>query len=198
MHIFPISFKNQRSADYLAKYVKDFPEYKGLADRLKQVYYYFEKRKSLPVIMTNEKGEYVFGDEVKLTGDDDAHQSDKKQVHRKDATPVPFDETELVNSVNKLPVYPGGSEAFQQFLDDLSKKLTAFLPADQKKTFITVEYIVNKSGKVILPKVLKGANNEMNNLIIEKFEAMPLWTPAVRLEKNVPIRLKQTIYVEMP
>jgi len=113
-------------------------------------------------------------------------------------SPVAFDETEIQNSVNKLPVYPGGSQAFQQFLDDLSKKLTAFLPVDQKKTFITVEYIVNKDGKVILPKVLKGANNEMNNLIIEKFEAMPLWAPAVRLEKNVPIRLKQTIYVEMP
>jgi len=197
VHIFPISFKNQRSADYLAKYVKDFPEYKGLSDHLRQVYYYFEKHKNLPVIMINEKGEYVFGDEVK-PNDDDGKLPEKKTVKRKEATPVAFDETEIVNSVNKLPVYPGGSDAFQAFLDDLSKKLTAFLPADQKKTFITVEYIVNKDGKVILPKVLKGANNEMNNLIIEKFEAMPLWAPAVRLEKNVPIRLKQTIYVEMP
>jgi hypothetical protein len=146
--------------------------------------------------MTNEKGEYVFGEDVKFAADEDKA-PEKKTVRRKEATPVAFDETEIQNSVNKLPVYPGGSEAFQQFLDDLSKKLTAFLPVDQKKTFITVEYIVNKDGKVILPKVLKGANNEMNNLIIEKFEAMPIWTPAVRLEKNVPIRLKQTIYVEM-
>jgi len=198
VHIFPINFKNQRSADYLAKYVKDFPEYKGLSDHLRQVYFYFEKRKNLPVIMTNEKGEYVFGDEIKVAADDDGRAPERKMVRRREATPVPFDETELVNSVNKLPVYPGGSTAFQQFLDDLSKKLTAFLPGDTKKTFITVEYIVNRDGKVILPKVLKGANNEMNNLIIEKFEAMPLWTPAVRLEKNVPIRLKQTIYVEMP
>lgn len=195
VHIFPINFKNQRSADYLNKYLKDFPEYKGLADRLKQVYYYFDKHKNLPVIMVNEKGEYVLGEDVKLT--DDEKQPEKKVVvKRKEATHVEFDENELVNSVNKLPVYQGGSEAFQHFLDELSKELATLLPADQKKTFITVEYIVNKNGKVILPKVLKGASNEMNNLIIEKFEAMPAWTPAVRLDKNVPIRLKQTIYVE--
>jgi len=198
VHIFPINFKNQRSSDYLAKYVKDFPEYKGLSDHLRQMFYFFEKHKNLPIVMVNEQGEYVFGDEIKLAAEDDNHASERKTVRRKEATPVPFDETELVNSVNKLPVYPGGSDAFQHFLDDLSKQLTAFLPADQKKTFITVEYIVSKNGKVILPKVLKGANNEMNNLIIEKFEAMPAWAPAIRLEKNVPIRLKQTIYVEMP
>ena len=196
VHIFPIAFKNQRSVDFLTKYLKDFPEYKGLADRLKQVYYYFEKHKNLPVIMVNDKGEYVLGEDVKLTTDEDVKQPERKIVKRKDATHVEFDETQLVNSVNKLPVFPGGAEAFQKFLDDLTKELTTLLPADQKKTFITVEYIVTNKGKVILPKVLKGASNEMNNLIIERFEGMPLWTPAVRLENNVPIRLKQTIYVE--
>ena len=195
VHIFPISFKNQRSNDYLNKYVKDFPEYKGLSERFKQVYFYFEKHKNLPVIMVNEKGEYVLGEEVK-PGNDEEVKPERKTVKKKEATPVKFDETELVNAVNKLPIYPGGSEAFQHFLDNLSKELVTLLPADQKKTFITVEYIVNKEGKLILPKVLRGATNEMNNLIIEKFEAVPAWTPAVRLDKNVPIKLKQTIYVE--
>jgi len=74
--------------------------------------------------------------------------------------------------------------------------LVTMLPPDQKKTFITVEYIVTKDGKTILPKVLRGATNEMNNLIIERFEAMPPWSPAIRLEKPIAIRLKQTIYVE--
>jgi murein L,D-transpeptidase YafK len=195
VHIFPVSFKNQRSVDYLDRYVKQFPEYKGLSERFKQVYYYFDKHKNLPVIMVNEKGEYVLGEDVKMNGEDEIKPAGKT-VKRKEATPVKFDESELVNSVNKLPVYPGGAEAFQKFLDDLSMSLTLMLPSDQKKTFITLEYIINKDGKVILPKVLKGGTNEMSNLIIEKFEALPRWTPAVRLDKNVPIKLKQTIYVE--
>jgi murein L,D-transpeptidase YafK len=194
VHIFPVSFKSVRSNDYLAKYVKEFPEYKKMADKLKQVFYYFEKHKKLPVIMINEQGEYVFGEDVKLVTED--LKPEVKTVKRREATPVKFDETELVNAVNKLPVYPGGAEAFQKFLDKLSKELVTMLPIDKKKTFITVEYIVNKDGKTILPKVIKGASNEMNNLILEKFEALPAWSPAIRLEKPVPIRLKQTIYVE--
>jgi murein L,D-transpeptidase YafK len=194
VHIFPVMFRNNRSSDYLGNYLKDFPEYKPLAERFRQVYFYFEKFHNLPVIMVNDKGEYVLGDDVRLSEEDP--KPEHKQVKRKEATPVKFDETELVNSVNKLPQFPGGAEAFQQFLDGLSKELAAQLPPEQKKSFVMVEYIVDKEGKVILPRVLKGANNEMNNLIIERFEAMPRWSPAVRLDKNVPIRLKQTIFVE--
>lgn len=195
VHIFPVAFNNPRSAEYLAKYLGDFPEYRDLAERLKEVYYYFNKNKNLPVILVNSRGQYVLGDDVHHFAEETA-KPEHKTVKRHEATPVHFDESELVNSVNKLPVYPGGNEVFQHFLDNLSAALVAFLPEEVKKTFITVEYIVDKNGKVILPKVLKGANNEMNNLIIERFEAMPQWTPAIRLDKNVPIRLKQTIYVE--
>lgn len=196
VHIFPVTFKSARSNDYLAKYVKDFPEYRQMADKMKQVFYYFEKHKNLPVIMVNGRGEYVFGEDVKMATDDNLLKPDVKIVKRKEASPVKFDESELNNAVNKLPVFAGGAPAFQKFLDDLSKALVTMLPVDHKKTFITVEYTVTKEGKTILPKVLKGASNEMNNLIIEKFESLPLWSPAIRLEKPVPIRLKQTIYVE--
>ncbi len=193
VHIFPVSFKMPKSNYYLTNYEKSFPEYKGMAEKLKQVYYYFEKHKNLPVIMIDEKGNYVFGDDVSIPED---VKPEIKIVKKKEATPVKFDESELMNSVNKLPVFPGGAEAFQKFLDDLSKDLVGMLPAETKKTFITVEYIVTKEGKTILPKVLRGATNEMNNLIIERFEALPTWSPAIRLEKPIAIKLKQTIYVE--
>jgi murein L,D-transpeptidase YafK len=193
VHIFPVLFKAPRSNYYLAMYEKQFPEYKPMAEKLRQIYYYFEKYRNLPVIMIDEKGQYVFGEDVNIP---EAVKPEIKTVKKKEATPVKFDESELMNSVNKLPVFPGGAEAFQQFLDGLSKQLVTMLPADTKKTFITVEYVITKEGKTILPKVLRGATNEMNNLIIEKFEALPLWMPAIRLEKPIPIRLKQTIYVE--
>src|SRR5690349_1482806 len=59
VHIFPIRFDNPRSSEYLKKYVKDFPEYRFLADELKHAYTYFEKTKKLPVIMVSQKGDYV-------------------------------------------------------------------------------------------------------------------------------------------
>jgi hypothetical protein len=36
----------------------------------------------------------------------------------------------------------------------------------------------------------------MNNLIIERFESMPVWTPALRQDKAVPMKLVQNIVVE--
>jgi murein L,D-transpeptidase YafK len=198
VHIYPVVFKNPRSAEYLNKFLKDFPEYNTLNERMKQVYYYFEKNKNLPVVMTNSMGEYVLGEDIKLT--DDLIYNKRPQPKRIEATPVKFDEKELVTSVNTLPVYPGGAPAFQDFLTNLSIELAAFLPAEQKKSYVLVEYIVTKEGQIILPKVLKGATNEMNNLIIERFEAMPNWAPALRNygfeSRKVALKLKQTIYVE--
>src|ERR1700712_4428349 len=86
VHIFPVVFKAYRSNDYLTKYEKDFPEYKKMADKLKMVYYYFEKHHKLPVIMIDDKGEYVFGEDVKSAIED--LKPELKQVKRKEATAV--------------------------------------------------------------------------------------------------------------
>jgi murein L,D-transpeptidase YafK len=200
VHIFPIYFKAPKSVGYLNKFLKDFPEHTGLTEKMKQVFYYFEKNKNLPVIMTGTDGAYILGEDIKIT--DDYIHNRKPQPKKKEATAVKFDEKELVTAVNTLPQYPGGGAALQIFINQLAKDLASMLQPEQKKTFVMVEYIITKEGRVVLPKVLKGATNEMNNLIIERFEAMPLWKPAIRNSNGnydpqpVPIKLKQTIYVE--
>ena len=98
--------------------------------------------------------------------------------------------------VNKLPVFPGGNEGFQQFLDETSKEMAKYLEEDQQKTYVMIEFIIDKEGKPAYAKVLKGGNEEINDRLQEKFEKMPVWTPAVRLEQNVAIKLKQTIIIE--
>jgi hypothetical protein len=45
-------------------------------------------------------------------------------------------------------------------------------------------------------KVIKGGNEELNEKLEEAFDKMPDWTPATRLDKNVNVRLKQSIYIE--
>ena len=42
VHIFPVNFRNERSNAYLAKYLKQFPEYLRLSNQLKQAFNYFE------------------------------------------------------------------------------------------------------------------------------------------------------------
>ncbi|MBV4355751.1 L,D-transpeptidase family protein [Pinibacter aurantiacus] len=196
VHIFPIQFKNKRSADYLENYLRSFPSYYPLANTLKSVYYYFDKYHEVPLIMVDSKGDYVIDDEVKKASIVTAPvKIEKKKYEKKIRPEVHFDEKEIPTSVNKLPVYPGGNEAFQTFLQKTGKDAAAFLPEEQHTAYVQVEFIVDKTGKIINPRVVKGGNDEANDVILDAFEKMPLWTPAIRLEQNVPMKLKQTVVV---
>lgn len=192
VHIFPVQFKNTKSVDYLHKFLKDYPEYNSLTNEMKRAYFYFEKTKQIPVVMVNRKGGYV------LEADLPAEPS-KQAVAAKKREPRPqrnFSEDEIAKVVDKLPEFPGGNEQFQVFLDELSKEMTSYLGEEQPKTYVMVEFIIDKEGKPANAKVIKGGNEELNEKLEDKFEKMPAWTPAVRMEKNVAVRLKQSLYIE--
>ena len=74
--------------------------------------------------------------------------------------------------------------------------LVKFLEEDQEKAYVLIEYIIDSTGKTVWAKVTKGGNDELNEKLEQKFEAMPNWTPAVRLEQNVAVKLKQTVVIE--
>jgi len=193
VHIFPVRFNNPRSSEYLKKYLTNFTEYTRFENTLKSVYLYFEKKKQLPLVMVNKKGEYVL-DSVAIANMD---AKPKRKTASTAVVQAPFDESELATVVNKLPVYPGGSSAFQDFLNKTEKEMAPYLEEGQTKTYILVEFIIDKEGNPSHAKVIRGGNEELNEKIVEKFNAMPQWTPAIRLEKNTAIRLKQNITVQV-
>jgi hypothetical protein len=190
VHIFPIQFKNPRSNVYLAKYLKDFPEYTSLTAGLKQAYQYFDKMKKLPVIMVNKNGEYVVEGSIP-----EEPVVVKKRVTRPQKY-IP--EEEIAKVVDKLPVFPGGNDAFRTFIEDLSREMVPLLHEGQEKTYVMLEFIIDKDGKPVNSRVLRGGNDEINERLEEKFDTMEPWTPAIRTEKNVAIRLKQSISIERP
>lgn len=59
VHIFPIRYDNSKSADYLTRFLKDFPEYTSLNLQLKKAYQYFDRYHKLPLVMVNKSGNYV-------------------------------------------------------------------------------------------------------------------------------------------
>lgn len=190
VHIFPIRFNNPRSSEFLRKYVKDFPEYKDLSEELKHAYDYFEKTKKLPVIMVSKKGDYLV---------EGILPKEKEPVVKKERRPLKtYDPAEISAVVERLPVFPGGNEKFQVFIDKLSAEMAPYLLRDQSKTFAMVEFVINKEGKVIYANVIKGGNDDLNDRLIEAFENMPQWTPAVKHEQTVSVKLKQTIFIEKP
>jgi murein L,D-transpeptidase YafK len=191
VHIFPVNFKNTRSVDYLKKYLTTFSEYESFAGKMKNAFYYFEKYKQVPIVLVNEKGEYVNDDEALPKP-----APEKKAFVKKQRKVVPFDESLIPTAVNNMPVYPGGNEAFQALLKKIDQDLAVYLNDDQKTVYVLIEFIIDDQGKVINPKIIRGGNDEINEKLLDIFEAMPRWTPAVRLEKYVPIKLKQTIIID--
>jgi len=192
VHIFPVQFKNAKSVGYLNKFLKDFPEYTGLTDEMKKAYQYFDKTKQLPVVLINKKGGYVVEAELPLDGNKNGVGGRKKEPRAMKN----FNEDEIAKVVDKLPEYPGGNEGFQVFLDEVSKEMTNYLGEDQPKAYVMVEFIIDKEGRPANVKVIKGGNEDLNEKLEEKFEKMPVWSPAVRMDKNVAVRLKQSIFIE--
>ena len=61
-----------------------------------------------------------------------------------------------------------------------------------------VEFVIDKEGKVAYANVIKGGNDDLNDRLIEAFENMPAWKPALKHEQTVAVKLKQTIFIEKP
>ena len=191
VHIFPVNFKNPRSVGYLNKYLLNFSEFTRFEKSLRNAYNYFEKFHQIPPVLIDDKGDYLT-EEVAMAEEIKAEPKIKKKpVHALQ----PIRDEDLAKSVDNLPVYPGGNDAFQSFINKLSGEMVKELQEGQRKTFVLVEYIIDEHGKTVYARVIRGGNEEMNEKIEAAFLNMPLWDPAKRLGKEIGIKLKQTIMV---
>jgi murein L,D-transpeptidase YafK len=195
VHIFPVNFKNPRSVSYLNKYLMNFPEFGAFEKSMKNAFFYFEKNRELPVVLVNNKGDYIT-EEVNMQPEEEAKPAEVKISKKPERAPQPISEDNLAKVVDKLPVYPGGNGEFQVFIDQLSKDMIKELSDGQKKAFVMVEYIIDNDGKTVYANVLSGGNENMNEKIEQAFMKMNPWTPATKSGRNVSVKLKQTIMVE--
>ena len=197
VHIFPINFRNAKSVAYLSRYLQNFTEFVPFERSMKNAFFYFEKNHQVPMVLVNSKGDYVMEEVAAPPIVDDLKDTKPTTGITKDTHPVqPIKEEELAKVVDRLPVYPGGNTAFKNFIDKLSKDMIQELGKSQSKAFVMVEYIIDESGKTVFANTLSGGNETMNAKIEGAFMAMPTWLPAMRANRNVPIKLKQTVMVE--
>jgi hypothetical protein len=197
--VMPVVFKREKSREALDKFIEVRPDYEPLARVLEKAYYYFNEKKELPNIVINQKGEYKLLQDYTLPK---APPPPKKFVEntepRKSASQVvKYNDTDFYSYVNSQPKYPGGLQAFQQYIDGIAEELSNLIPeGGAKRLYIDVDFVVDAKGNVVNVKVSNKANNEMNNLIIQRFESMPAWQPAMRQDKPVPMKLVQNIVVD--
>ncbi len=60
VHVFPVRYNVKKSMEYLSAMIKDKPSLQAFNANIKSAFDFFETKKKLPVIMVNQKGEYVF------------------------------------------------------------------------------------------------------------------------------------------
>lgn len=192
VHIYPVRYNVKKSLDYLSYLSKSDAQLKGFGERLQQVYDHFELTKQLPVIMTNNKGEYVYdGLSKKLA----------KVVEEKPGkVKVPVQHrfrniTDVADVVGQWPQFPGGGDSFLQYLNKMGKALASSLPKGTEKANVVVEFIIDTDGVPTNFKVVQGVNDEFNDELITVLEQMPAWQPALLSEKAVAKKMKQSFVI---
>jgi murein L,D-transpeptidase YafK len=196
VHIFPVRYNVKKSVAFLDNLTINDPALKKFSDRLEQAFDYFDKFHQVPVIMIGEKGEYMVNGAVPKKGTEN---KDDKPVKRIAVQHRVRTITNLPASVHQWPQYPGGAEAFAKYLDQLGKDMVALLPTGTRKSFVQVEFIVDKDGVPVNIKVLKGSTDEdFNDELIKRLEDMGTWQPAMLSDKPVAKKMIQTITVENP
>ena len=191
VHIFPVRFDVPKSVSYLENLTRDDPDLKKFVAKLEDAFNYFDKYKKLPVVMIGEKGEYIIDGALPHKVIKDEKPGKKISVqHRVRNVGA------LAEAVHQWPQFPGGGEAFIGYLEQLGRDMAAYLPKTVKKTYVQVEFIVDKDGVPTNFKILKGIGNEdFNDELISRMENMPVWKPALLNDKPVPKKMVQTITV---
>ena len=193
-HIFPVRFNVPRSLNYLNNLTKDDPALKNFALQLEDAFNYFNKYKQLPVVMIDDKGDYIVNAAPARRG---TAAPKEEKIKRPPAQHRTRSIAVLAESVQQWPQFPGGGEAFIKYLDHLGKEMSEFLPADMKKAYVQIEFIIDKDGVPTNFKVLKGMKDEdFNDELINRMEKMPAWQPARLNDKPVAKKMIQTITVE--
>lgn len=193
VHIFPIRYNNKRSVEYLTTLTKTNDKLKAFASRLEAVYDHFEATRQLPLIMTDNTGEYQFDG---LTKKVQVEQSLAPKPKREPAQHRHRNIPNLPESVLQWPQFQGGGQSFLKYLDQMSKALAPSLPASIQKANMVVEFIVDADGVPTNFVVVQGVNEEFDDNLITVLEQMPEWTPAILGDKPVAKKIKQSFVIQ--
>ncbi len=191
VHIFPIRYNNKKSVDYLAQLTKTDAGLKIFSERLESVYDHFEITRQLPVIMTNNKGDYVFDNLSKKVIVVPVKKQKRAPVQHRYKTI-----SNLADVVTVWPQFPGGGENFLKYLEKMGKALVSSLPDGMKKAFVQVEFIIDSDGVPTNFKMIKGVDAEFDDELITVLEQMPVWQPALLQEKAVAKKMRQSFAIE--
>jgi len=108
------------------------------------------------------------------------------------------DKDGVYNKVEKMPVYPGGQEALQTFVENNINYPQQAVDQDAEGT-VRVTFIVDEKGNVVKPSVVTGTNSNaaLDEEALRIVQQMPKWTPGTVKGKTVKTRLSLPITFQL-
>ena len=102
---------------------------------------------------------------------------------------------EVYGSAEKMPEFPGGMQAFQDYLKknlvypEKAKRL-------KKEGVVVIQFVVETNGTITNPRIARHLEESLDSTAYELVKSMPLWLPAtdfgtkVRCKYSLPIAFK--------
>lgn len=104
---------------------------------------------------------------------------------------IQFDE--LFTQLDTMPSYNGGEEVLLQFFNTNSTLI--FTKEKQKGGMVSINFIVNKEGKVYEPKVLFNSSKEMGEEVA-RLIVLTQWNPGIRKGKKVNVSTNLVVNIK--
>jgi len=93
----------------------------------------------------------------------------------------------------QMPEFPGGEEALMSYIAHNIKYPTSAMENEISGKVI-VEFVVDKNGKIIKPKIVKSLNPDCDKEVIRVLRSMPAWTPGK--QRGIPVRVSYKLPVK--
>ncbi|MGD1844331.1 MAG: energy transducer TonB [Salibacteraceae bacterium] len=105
------------------------------------------------------------------------------------STQAPTDSTDSLQFrvIEEMPSFPGGDEGVRNYIARNLKKVSNDGPNPCELVYVRM--IVNESGKVTQPSVMRGCAREFNEAALEVVRNMPDWKPARNRGETLPMQM---------
>lgn len=97
------------------------------------------------------------------------------------------DEGAIYTHVEKMPEYPGGQVALVKFLSK-NIKYPAKYKKDKVNGRVFVSFVIDKTGKVTQPKIVKSLNEDCDKEALRVISMMPNWIPGEKDGNKVNVQ----------
>ena len=117
--------------------------------------------------------------------------SEQSVSENKTATPVAIEVPDTLgktyDAVEVMPESPGGTEALLSFIKGNLKYPQKAID-EQTEGRVIVQFVIDKTGKVSSPEVIRGVTSELDQAALDIVSALPDWKPGEQDGQKVNVK----------